>query len=44
MGTELPHVKARIVDDDGRECEHGTAGELRVKGGTLFEMCVMSSK
>ena len=36
VGTPLPGVAVRLVDDDGREAAAGTPGEIEVKGPTVF--------
>jgi len=36
VGSRLPLVDVRLVDEAGQECADGDAGELRVKGPTLF--------
>jgi fatty-acyl-CoA synthase len=36
LGTPLPGVELRIVDESGRPCEPGTTGEIRVRGPGLF--------
>ena len=36
VGMPLPGVDVRLVDDAGREVETGTAGELEVRGPSVF--------
>lgn len=36
VGSPLPLVDVRLVDEAGKECDDGAPGELRVKGPTLF--------
>ncbi len=36
VGTPLPGVEVRLVDDDGRAVAPGTPGEIEVKGPTVF--------
>ncbi|MFZ5825742.1 MAG: acyl-CoA synthetase [Bacillota bacterium] len=36
VGTPLPGVVVRLVDEQGREVEPGTPGEIEVKGGSVF--------
>jgi malonyl-CoA/methylmalonyl-CoA synthetase len=36
VGTPLPGVEARLVDDAGRPLPAGTPGEIEVRGKTLF--------
>ncbi|MFH0785264.1 MAG: long-chain fatty acid--CoA ligase [Pseudomonadota bacterium] len=36
IGKEVFHTTVRLVDDDGREVQSGTAGEIIVKGPTVF--------
>jgi malonyl-CoA/methylmalonyl-CoA synthetase len=36
VGSPLPGVRVRLVDEAGEECADGTPGELRVSGPTLF--------
>jgi malonyl-CoA/methylmalonyl-CoA synthetase len=37
VGTPLPGVTARIVDENGREVARGTVGELQVRGDNVFK-------
>jgi malonyl-CoA/methylmalonyl-CoA synthetase len=36
VGTPLPGVEVRLVDEDGREVAPGTPGEIQVKGPGVF--------
>ncbi|MGO8790475.1 MAG: acyl-CoA synthetase [Terriglobia bacterium] len=36
VGTPLPGVEARVVDEDGRPVSPGTPGELEVRGPSVF--------
>src|SRR5690606_7792628 len=36
IGTPLPGIELRIVDDDGAPCPPGVTGEVRVRGPGLF--------
>lgn len=36
-GRALPGTTLRIVDEAGRDCAPGLAGEIRVRGATLFD-------
>ena len=36
VGTALPGVEARLVDDQGQEVEEGSAGELEIRGPNVF--------
>ena len=36
VGTPLPGVEVRLVDDDGREVPAGTAGTIEVRGPSVF--------
>ena len=36
VGSPLPGVRVRLVDEEGEECSDGVPGELRVSGPTLF--------
>jgi malonyl-CoA/methylmalonyl-CoA synthetase len=36
VGSPLPGVRVRLVDEEGNECSDGLPGELRVSGPTLF--------
>ncbi len=36
VGRPLPGVDLRIVDDDGRPCQHGAVGAIEVKGPNVF--------
>jgi malonyl-CoA/methylmalonyl-CoA synthetase len=36
VGTPLPSVRVRLVDDDGHEVAPGVPGEIEVKGPTVF--------
>ena len=36
VGTPLPGVEARLVDDNGRPVETGTSGEIQVRGLGVF--------
>jgi malonyl-CoA/methylmalonyl-CoA synthetase len=36
VGTPLPGVEVRIVDDRGQELAPGSAGEIEVRGATVF--------
>ncbi len=36
VGSPLPGVRVRLVDEEGEECIEGVTGELRVSGPTLF--------
>ncbi|MCS6861121.1 MAG: acyl-CoA synthetase [Abditibacteriales bacterium] len=36
VGTPLPGVEVRLVDDDGNEVESGTPGEVCVRGAGVF--------
>jgi malonyl-CoA/methylmalonyl-CoA synthetase len=36
VGSPLPEVRVRLVDEAGEECSDGVPGELRVSGPTLF--------
>lgn len=36
IGREVFHTQVRIVDDEGRDVSPGTAGEIVVKGPTVF--------
>ena len=36
VGVPLPGVRARLVDDEGREVEPGTAGEVEIAGPGVF--------
>jgi len=36
VGSPLPGVKARIVDDNGNTVDEGTSGELEVRGDGVF--------
>ena len=36
VGSPLPLVDVRLVDEAGQECADGAPGELRVRGPTLF--------
>ncbi|KAF4122932.1 Acyl-CoA synthetase (AMP-forming)/AMP-acid ligase II [Geosmithia morbida] len=36
VGRLLPNMKARIVDDEGRDVKEGDSGELLVKGPNVF--------
>lgn len=36
VGTPLPGVEVRVVDEDGVEAPDGTAGELEVRGPNVF--------
>lgn len=37
VGTPLPGVSARIVDDNGKQVASGEVGQLQVKGGNVFK-------
>lgn len=37
VGTPLPGVSARIVDEQGKEVPEGEVGQLQVKGGNVFK-------
>lgn len=37
VGTPLPTVEARLVDDDGSPAPAGTAGEIEIKGPSVFK-------
>ena len=36
VGTALPQVEVRLVDDDGNPVEPGVSGEIQVRGPTVF--------
>jgi fatty-acyl-CoA synthase len=36
VGVATPRVRTRIVDDEGRQCPPGVAGELLVRGDNVF--------
>jgi len=36
VGAPLPHVEARLVDEEGRPVPPGTPGEIEVRGATVF--------
>jgi malonyl-CoA/methylmalonyl-CoA synthetase len=36
VGTPLPFVQARLVDEQNRDVPDGTPGEIRIKGPTVF--------
>jgi malonyl-CoA/methylmalonyl-CoA synthetase len=36
VGTPLPGVEVRLVDDDGRPADAGTPGQIQVRGSTVF--------
>jgi malonyl-CoA/methylmalonyl-CoA synthetase len=36
VGVPLPGVHVRLVDEEGREMEPGTPGEIEVRGATVF--------
>ncbi len=36
VGLPLPTVRARLVDEDGREVEPGTPGEIEIAGPSVF--------
>ena len=36
VGLPLPTVRARLVDDEGREVEPGTPGEIEIAGPSVF--------
>jgi len=36
VGTPLPGVQARLVDEEGVEAEPGTPGEVEIRGPTVF--------
>jgi malonyl-CoA/methylmalonyl-CoA synthetase len=36
VGVPLPGVQVRLVDEEGREVQAGTAGEIEVRGPTVF--------
>lgn len=36
VGTPLPYVEVRLVDEDGNLVGEGTAGEIQVRGPTVF--------
>ena len=36
MGTPLPGVEVRLVDEDGRRVEDGVSGQIQVRGPTVF--------
>jgi malonyl-CoA/methylmalonyl-CoA synthetase len=37
VGTPLPGMEVRLVDEDGREVQPGVAGEIQVRGPAVFE-------
>ena len=37
VGVPFPGVQVRLVDDEGREAETGTPGEIQIKSPTLFK-------
>ena len=36
VGTELPHVMVRLVDDTGNPVQPGVSGEIQVRGPSVF--------
>lgn len=37
IGTVLPGVSAKVVDDDGREVDRGVTGELLIRGNVVMQ-------